>query len=95
MSVDLAATVAAELSLARVAVERTLALFAGGATVPFIARYRKEAADARWQQGDRSLLRRTGFNDLSRLGARSLCSSRNDRLLSHHCARFAVRCCLL
>jgi len=40
---DLAAIVAAELSLARVAVERTLALFAGGATVPFIARYRKEA----------------------------------------------------
>jgi uncharacterized protein len=35
--------VAAELSLARAAVERTLALFAGGATVPFIARYRKEA----------------------------------------------------
>ena len=40
---DLAAIVAAELSLARPAVERTLALFAGGATVPFIARYRKEA----------------------------------------------------
>jgi uncharacterized protein len=40
---DLAATVAAELSLPRAAVERTLALFAGGATVPFIARYRKEA----------------------------------------------------
>src|SRR5712692_9244512 len=40
---DLAAVVAAELSLARAAVERTLALFAGGATVPFIARYRKEA----------------------------------------------------
>jgi protein Tex len=39
---DLAAVVAAELSLARTAVERTLALFAGGATVPFIARYRKE-----------------------------------------------------
>ena len=39
----LAAVVAAELSLARPAVERTLALFAGGATVPFIARYRKEA----------------------------------------------------
>jgi protein Tex len=39
----LAATVAAELSLSRAAVERTLALFAGGATVPFIARYRKEA----------------------------------------------------
>ena len=40
---DLAAIVAAELSLPRAAVERTLALFAGGATVPFIARYRKEA----------------------------------------------------
>jgi uncharacterized protein len=40
---DLAATVAAELSLSRPAVERTLELFAGGATVPFIARYRKEA----------------------------------------------------
>ena len=40
---DVAALVAAELSLARVAVERTLALFAGGAAVPFIARYRKEA----------------------------------------------------
>jgi protein Tex len=40
---DLAGVVAGELSLARAAVERTLALFAGGATVPFIARYRKEA----------------------------------------------------
>src|SRR5438876_2733646 len=40
---DLAVVVAAELSLVRAAVERTLALFAGGATVPFIARYRKEA----------------------------------------------------
>ena len=40
---DLAAIVAAELGLPRAAVERTLALFAGGATVPFIARYRKEA----------------------------------------------------
>ena len=40
---DLAAVVAAELALTRSAVERTLALFAGGATVPFIARYRKEA----------------------------------------------------
>ena len=40
---DLAATVAAELALPRARVERTLALFAGGATVPFIARYRKEA----------------------------------------------------
>jgi uncharacterized protein len=39
----LAAIVAAELSLARPVVERTLALFDGGATVPFIARYRKEA----------------------------------------------------
>ena len=42
-SPDLAAVVAAELALTRSAVERTLALFAGGATVPFIARYRKEA----------------------------------------------------
>jgi protein Tex len=40
---DLAAIVAAELALPRAGVERTLALFAGGATVPFIARYRKEA----------------------------------------------------
>jgi uncharacterized protein len=40
---NLAATVAAELSLPRAAIDRTLALFAGGATVPFIARYRKEA----------------------------------------------------
>ena len=40
---DLAAAVAAELSVPRAAVERTLALFAGGATIPFIARYRKEA----------------------------------------------------
>jgi protein Tex len=39
----LAAVVAAELSLPRAGVEHTLALFAGGATVPFIARYRKEA----------------------------------------------------
>jgi uncharacterized protein len=42
MAADLATTVAAELSLDRAAVERTLELFAGGATVPFIARYRKE-----------------------------------------------------
>jgi uncharacterized protein len=40
---DLAAIVAAELALPRAGVEQTLALFAGGATVPFIARYRKEA----------------------------------------------------
>ena len=40
---DLATVVAAELSLARAAVERTVALLTGGATVPFIARYRKEA----------------------------------------------------
>ena len=37
------AVVAAELSLARAAVERTVALLVGGATVPFIARYRREA----------------------------------------------------
>jgi uncharacterized protein len=42
-TLDLAAVVSAELALAPAAVERTLALFAGGATVPFIARYRKEA----------------------------------------------------
>jgi uncharacterized protein len=38
----LTAIVAAELSLPPAAVERTVALFAGGATVAFIARYRKE-----------------------------------------------------
>ena len=39
---DIAGVVAAELGVPRGAVERTLALFAGGATLPFVARYRKE-----------------------------------------------------
>jgi uncharacterized protein len=42
MSLDLAPAVAAELNLPRAGVERTLALLAEGATIPFIARYRKE-----------------------------------------------------
>ncbi len=42
-SVDLAAIVAAELSLPRSGVERALALLSSAATIPFIARYRKEA----------------------------------------------------
>ncbi len=41
-ALDLAAAVAAELSLPRPSVARTLELFAGGATIPFVARYRKE-----------------------------------------------------
>jgi uncharacterized protein len=41
-TMDLAATIAAELKLPRAGVERTLALFAEGATIPFVARYRKE-----------------------------------------------------
>ena len=36
-------TIAAELSLDRNQVQQTADLFAEGATVPFIARYRKEA----------------------------------------------------
>src|SRR4051812_21757168 len=39
---DVAGIVAEELKLPRVGVERTLALVADGATVPFMARYRKE-----------------------------------------------------
>src|SRR5439155_883005 len=42
-TLDAAGVIAGELGLGRGQVERTLALFAGGATVPFIARYRKEA----------------------------------------------------
>jgi uncharacterized protein len=42
MPLDLAAVIAEELGLHRSSVERTLALFAEGATLPFIARYRKE-----------------------------------------------------
>ena len=41
-SFDLAGAVAAELRLPRPGVERTLALLGEGATVPFLARYRKE-----------------------------------------------------
>jgi protein Tex len=40
---DLAAAVAKDLALPLRGVERALALFAEGATVPFVARYRKEA----------------------------------------------------
>ena len=39
---DVAGIVAEELKLPRAGVERTLALVADGATVPFMARYRKE-----------------------------------------------------
>jgi protein Tex len=39
---DLASAIAKELALPRPGVERTLALFAEGATIPFVARYRKE-----------------------------------------------------
>ena len=39
---DLASIIATELKLPRAGVERTLALFAEGATLPFVARYRKE-----------------------------------------------------
>src|SRR5215218_1383650 len=39
---DFAATIAEELSIPKGGVERTLALFAEGATLPFVARYRKE-----------------------------------------------------
>ena len=40
--IDAAAVIADELKLHKAQVEATLHLFAGGATVPFIARYRKE-----------------------------------------------------
>ncbi len=43
MALELSALVARELSLPPKGVEQTLALLDGGATVPFIARYRKEA----------------------------------------------------
>ncbi len=39
---DLAAVIAKELEVPRGGVERALALFAEGATIPFVARYRKE-----------------------------------------------------
>ena len=42
MDQTLAATIAGELGITRAQVERTLALFADGATIPFVARYRKE-----------------------------------------------------
>ena len=43
MAVDLAAAIAKELNLSPQAVRAVVALLEGGATVPFIARYRKEA----------------------------------------------------
>jgi uncharacterized protein len=43
LSPELAARVAKELGVAQSSVHSTLALFADGATLPFIARYRKEA----------------------------------------------------
>jgi protein Tex len=43
MSPDVAAVIAGELGVPLAGVERTLALFAEGATLPFVARYRKEA----------------------------------------------------
>jgi protein Tex len=43
MSSTLSARIAAELGLAAAQVEAALALFADGATIPFVARYRKEA----------------------------------------------------
>ncbi|MBL8632734.1 MAG: RNA-binding transcriptional accessory protein [Myxococcales bacterium] len=45
VQLDRAAVIAAELSLRPQQVERTLALLDEGATLPFIARYRKEATD--------------------------------------------------
>src|SRR4030095_14405201 len=39
---DFATAIAADLKLPRSSVEKTLALFAEGATIPFVARYRKE-----------------------------------------------------
>jgi protein Tex len=41
-SLDIAGVVAGELGVSRAQVQKTLALFAEGATLPFIARYRKE-----------------------------------------------------
>lgn len=43
LSPELVARVANELAIAKSSVQSTLALFADGATLPFIARYRKEA----------------------------------------------------
>src|SRR4051794_19468785 len=39
---DFASAIAADLKLPRTSVEKTLALFGEGATIPFVARYRKE-----------------------------------------------------
>jgi uncharacterized protein len=39
---DFASAIAADLKLPRASVEKTLALFAEGGTIPFVARYRKE-----------------------------------------------------
>src|SRR6187200_3348144 len=41
-AIDVAGVIAVELKLARSGIERTLALLGEGATVPFMARYRKE-----------------------------------------------------
>ena len=43
MPLDVTAAIAGELGVPRGAVERALALFSEGATLPFVARYRKEA----------------------------------------------------
>ena len=40
--IELAGVIARELGLPRPGVERTLALLGEGATIPFLARYRKE-----------------------------------------------------
>ena len=42
-AIDVSEDVARELGISRAQVQRTLALLDGGATVPFVARYRKEA----------------------------------------------------
>src|SRR5690242_12273594 len=43
MAFDVGGAIAAELKIPRPSVDKVLALFAEGATIPFVARYRKEA----------------------------------------------------
>src|SRR5947208_2867990 len=61
IALDVAQVIAEELSLRRPQVEATLALFSAGATVPFIARYRKEATGDLDEVQIKSIEERSGY----------------------------------
>jgi uncharacterized protein len=65
---DIITTVAEELSLARTQVAATVALFDDGNTIPFVARYRKEATGGLDEEQLRQIEARLGY--LRRLGER-------------------------